>query len=126
MLKLKQITPMLLTQDFEASLAFYEALGFTAFSRMTQPNYCYLQCEGGALRLLQAGEDMDLDSPHAQHILYFDVEDVDALYAKLKPFLDTLPEKRVLAPFDRFYNQREFHVTEGPHLLMFGQAIPAQ
>lgn len=127
MLKVTQLTPMILSADFERSIAFYQGLGFKVGFRGAQPDYVYLYCEGAALRILQAGPDVDLTSADAQHVLYFDVADVDALWDQVKPFLDTLPSEHVRAPFDRFYNQREFHVIEGPHLLMFGQPIsPAQ
>ncbi|MDJ0992168.1 MAG: VOC family protein [Dinoroseobacter sp.] len=123
MLKVRQVTPMLLTEDMEASVRFYEGLGFETGFRDPEQDYAYLSCEGGALRLLRAGPNMDLESENAQHIVYFDVEDVDRLFALLKPFLDTLSPARVRAPFDQDYGQREFHVIEGPHLLMFGQSI---
>ena len=123
MLNVKQLTPMILARDFEASLTFYQNLGFTLGFRSTEPDYAYLYCQGAAIRILKAGEAVDLTSPDAEHILYFDVEDVDALWSELLPFLATLPREHVRAPFDQFYGQREFHVIEGPHLLMFGQEI---
>ena len=123
MLNVQQLTPMILARDFEAALTFYQNLGFRLGLRTDDPDYAYLHCLGAALRLLQAGEGVDLESPHAQHILYFDVEDVDALWRELQSFLSTLPEGHVRAPFDQPYGQREFHVIEGPHLLIFGQEI---
>ncbi|MEM9394194.1 MAG: VOC family protein [Pseudomonadota bacterium] len=123
MLKVKQVTPMLLTDDLAASIRFYEGLGFTVGFTEPSQNYAYVYCEGAALRLLHAEPEVNLESVDAQHIVYFDVDDVDALFESMKPFLDTLPTERVRAPFDQYYGQRELHVIEGPHLLMFGQEI---
>lgn len=55
---------------------------------------------------------------------YFDVRDVDALHAELKPKLDTLPAGDVHGPADKHYGQRELLVL-GPdgNLVTFGQAI---
>ena len=38
---------------------------------------------------------------------YFDVRDVDALYAELKPKLDKLPKGDVHGPADKPYHERE-------------------
>jgi hypothetical protein len=44
---------------------------------------------------------------------YVDVDDVDALFAELKPGLDRLPPERVNPPCDMEYGQRDFSVL-GP------------
>jgi len=53
-----------------------------------------------------------------------DVRDVDALYAELKPKLDTLPNGDVHGPADKAYGQRELLVlAPDGNLIAFGQAI---
>jgi hypothetical protein len=65
-----------------------------------------------------------VDDERRQNSCHIDVEGVDALYAELKPKLDTLPSGRVRAPFDRDYGQREFHVIdEGAMLIFFGEPL---
>jgi hypothetical protein len=55
---------------------------------------------------------------------YFDVRDVDRLYAELKPKLDTLPKGDVHGPVDQSDGQRELLVlAPDGNLLAFGQAI---
>ena len=55
---------------------------------------------------------------------YVDVRDVDALYAELKPKLDTLPNGDVHGPADKAYGQRELLVlAPDGNLIAFGQAI---
>lgn len=45
--------------------------------------------------------------------------------AEMKSRLDTLSKRRVRAPVDQDYGQREFHVAdEGCTLVFFGEAIP--
>lgn len=107
--------------NLDAAVAFFtETLGFVAGFRME--GYAYLERDHVALRLLQAS--FDTQDPARQQSCYIDVENLDALYAELKPKLDQLPDGRVRAPFDQDYGQREFHVTDEDALLIFfGEAI---
>ena len=59
-----------------------------------------------------------------RYMSYIDVEDVDGLWAELKPKLDLLPPGHVEPPCDQEYGQREFAVI-GPDgdLIAFGQSI---
>ncbi|WP_298430930.1 VOC family protein [uncultured Jannaschia sp.] len=123
MLEIQTLTPFILLPELDAGIAFYEGLGFSCTFRGTEPGYAFMRAKGGAVRLLET------DAPEAaaaarQHMVYLDVTDVDATYAALRPFLDTLPEDRVRAPFDQSYGQRELHVLDpGGTLLFFGQPI---
>jgi hypothetical protein len=52
------------------------------------------------------------------------VEDVEGLYAELKPKLDTLPKGDVHGPADKVYGQRELLVlAPDGNLIAFGQDI---
>lgn len=50
---------------------------------------------------------------------YICVENINGLYAELKPRLDLLADGRVKPPFDQPYGQREFHVIDEDGLLIF-------
>ena len=121
---MRSITPLVPVSDLDRSVAFFEdVLGFAAGARME--GYAYLRRDGVALRLIDAGPGVDLTDPARQLSCYVDVDDVDALYAELKPKLDALPPGRVRAPFNQEYGQREFHVIDPDALLIFfGAPIP--
>ena len=124
MAKMTQITPFLMCNDIEAEIAFFrDRLGFELGFQSTEPDYAFLKRDGAAVRLLQT--EADLSNPDREQMVYIDVDDVDALWDEVGPKLADLPEGRVRAPFNQFYNQREFHVIdEGACLLFFGMAHP--
>ena len=120
MSELRQITPFVFTHDLAASCDFYESLGLAP--RVLQPELGYAYCTNGrvALRVLELGSDQEI----AEQMIYIDVDDVDAVYAELKPVLDALPEGRARAPFNQDYGMREFHVKDPDNcLLLYGAAI---
>jgi hypothetical protein len=58
------------------------------------------------------------------HRKYIDVEDVDAMYAELKPKVDATPGGRIHGPVNQAYGQREIMVLASDgDLVVFGQAI---
>lgn len=112
MATLKQITPFVMVRDLERALTFYEGiLGYQCTFKM-DGIYAFIRRDSAPIRLLVAGDGFDLTNPLTQQSIYIDVDDVDALYAELKPKLDTLEKGRVRAPFNQDYNQREFHVND--------------
>ena len=123
--RITQVTPFIFTNKFDKALNFYsEILGFSIGFKSADPDYAFLRRESAAIRLLNTGDNRDMTHPSAEQMVYFDVEDVDSLYEKMKEKLETLPSDRYRAPFDQFYGQREFHVhDEDMALLMFGEAI---
>lgn len=118
-----QVTPFLHVADLQTALDFFtDILGFTVPFR--QPGYAYIHRETVGFRLLQAegGEAMP---GHRRFAYYIDVRDVDALYAELKPKLDTLPPGDVHGPADKHYRQRELLVlAPDGELICFGMAMP--
>lgn len=123
--RLKQITPMVPVADIDRTIDFFSGtLGFMATYRAA--GYAFLRRDSVASRLVQACEPDDMHAPKRQQSCYVDVEDIDGLYAEMKPRLDQLPEGRVRPPFDTFYGQREFHVADPDALLiMFGEPVRA-
>ncbi len=78
-------------------------------------------------RLLEL-ENTDAGPPAFRRFAYYvDVQDVDVLFAELKPKLDTLPAGDVHGPADKSYGQRELLVVAPDgNLIAFGQAIRKQ
>ena len=124
--KFHQITPFMLVPDLESALAFFDdILGFKAQYR--EPGYAYIERDGVAFRLLQEGEGNPFQPGTRRFAYYIDVKDVDALYAELKPKLDTLPPRDVHGPADKPYRQRELLVlAPDGNLIAFGMAMPAE
>ena len=118
----EQVTPFLHVPDLQKALDFFtDILGFTVPFR--QPGYAYIHRETVGFRLLEgpAGEI----GPGRRRFAYsIDVSDVDALYAELKPRLDTLPPDDVHGPADKPYGQRELLVlAPDGELIVFGMAV---
>ena len=79
-----------------------------------------------AVRLVEVCDSVDLTAPEREGSFYIDVRGIDALYADMKPALDTLAQGRVRAPFNQPYAQREFHVAdEDCTLVFFGESTTA-
>jgi catechol 2,3-dioxygenase-like lactoylglutathione lyase family enzyme len=118
-----QITPFMHVPDIDAAVGFFEeVLGFATLFR--EGDYAYLEREGVGIRMLQNRGDDGAPPGNRRFAYYVDVRDVDALYAELKPKLDTLPPADVHGPADKPYNQRELLVlAPDGNLIAFGQAI---
>jgi catechol 2,3-dioxygenase-like lactoylglutathione lyase family enzyme len=116
------VTPMLAVADIDAACDFLrDCLGFDTSFRME--GYAWCHRDRGAIRLIEAEPGADMDDPARQHIVYIDVDDVDAFYKEHSAALDELPAGRFRAPFDQPYDQRELHAIHGPFLFMVGQDI---
>ena len=125
MVTLKQITPFVMVRDLDRAIDFYtNILGYECTFKMDDI-YAFIRRDAAPIRLLKAGDNFDLSNPLTQQSLYIDVDDVDELYAELKPKLDTLAEGRVRPPFTQPYDQREFHVNdEDVTQIFFGMPTP--
>jgi hypothetical protein len=119
-----QVTPFMVIPDLEAAVAFFrDLLNFTVW-RMPDANYAYVHRETVGFRLLQAGPGNEFVPGNRRFAHYIDVKDVDALYAELKPKLDTLPPEDVHGPADKSYGQRELLIlAPDGNLIAFGHAI---
>ena len=118
-----QVTPFMHVADVDAAVAFFrDLLGFAVPFAM--PGYAYVEREGCGLRILEAGEGNALLPGQRRFRYYFDVSDVDALHAELKPALGTLPPRDVHGPADKPYGQRELLVlAPDGDLVCFGQSL---
>ena len=122
--QLRYVTPFLRVPDIDAAVAFFTVtLGFTTGFRGSE--YAYVHRDNVAFRMI--GDDALPPRGGGRYTSYIDVDDVDALYAELKPKLDLLPVGHVMAPCDQTYGQRDMAVI-GPDgdLIAFGSPIPAK
>jgi uncharacterized glyoxalase superfamily protein PhnB len=120
---LKKVVPVLRVLDMSRSLAFYAGvLGFEVCwvaSNDGSGTNCMLRA-GAVSLLLSTGSHLG-DQPSFSGTLYFDGEDVDALYDRIKDRVSV-----VWPPETMDYNQREFgiHDPDG-YTLAFAEAALA-
>ena len=88
-----QVTPFMIVEDLEKALAFFvDLLDFEL--QLRWPDYAYVQRETAGFRIWQQ-TGKDAAPPGTRRFAYYiDVQDVDRLYAELKPKLDLLPAER--------------------------------
>lgn len=115
-----RITPFIHVKDLDNALAFFEGtLGFTKYIHFG--TYAYLEREKCGIRLMQ---DADAPAGTRRFAHYIDVEDIEKLYAELKPKLAGMPAGDVHGPADKPYGQRELCIlAPDGNLIVFGQTI---
>jgi hypothetical protein len=75
-------------------------------------------------RLLEQSGPDGAPPGNGRFCYYIDVQDVDKIYAELKPKLDMLPKGDVYGPVNQPYHQRELLIVAlDGNLLVFGHAI---
>lgn len=118
-----QVTPFMHVADLGVAVSFFEnILGFTTAFRLS--GYAYVEREGAGLRILEHEAAGAVGVPHRGFAYYFDVRDVDGLFAELQPGLASLPNGDVHGPVDQTYGQRELMIrSPDGNLVVFGQAI---
>ena len=100
-----QITPFMHVDDIGRAIAFFtDILGFEVGFRVA--DYAYVSREKAGIRMMQNKGADGAPPGNRRFAYYIDVRDVDALYAELKPKLDTLPPRDVHGPADKHYGQR--------------------
>jgi catechol 2,3-dioxygenase-like lactoylglutathione lyase family enzyme len=109
--------------EFAVAVAFFrDLLGFR--EHVHYPDYAYLDREGCGIRIGGYNDPEDAPRGRRNFRYYFDVRDVDALYAELKPKLDKLPQGDVHGPANKGYGQRELLIlAPDGDLVCFGQSI---
>lgn len=120
--RLRHITPFLRVPDIDAAVKFFVGtLGFK-ISFYTD-GYAFVFRDDVAFRMVE-DEAMPAKG-NGRYTSYIDADDVDALYAELKPKLSALPAGHVSPPCDQPYGQRDMAVI-GPDgdLIAFGSPIP--
>jgi len=93
--KFIRITPFMHVEDVDRAVRFFvEVLGFKAWIHVR--DYAYVQRETAGVRILQASQAPGEEQRPGNRAFryYIDVEDVDELYAELKPKIDALWDGR--------------------------------
>jgi len=118
-----RITPFMHVPDIAKAIAFFrDILGFKVWLQFD--DYAYVQRETAGIRILQNRGNDGAPPGNRRFAYYIDVDDVAALYAELKPKLDTLAKGDVHGPANKPYGQREL-VLLAPdgNLLAFGHSL---
>jgi uncharacterized glyoxalase superfamily protein PhnB len=132
MARLTQLRTMLIASDLEETVAFYKRLGFDCTGLWTPPGHddgkpVWCEVERDDVRLMFNKGDpephdhgdgvMHADVPTMSGSIYINVDDIDALFAELRPQLDTVEWE----PDDFPHGMREFAVRDcNGYLLIFG------
>lgn len=115
---LQRLTPMLRTWDLPGTLAFYlQSLDFVVTSQA--PGWAALARDGIALMVSGPNGQSGDVAPAFTGSLYFQVDDVDALWASLPA------TRKVCYPPETFgYGMREFGIYDNNgYLLQFGTPV---
>ena len=118
--RLTSCRAMLYTADFEATLAFYtDILNFKLEARLDEFGWADLSRDGVEVMIAKPNAHTPFDKPMFTGSIYFNVEDVDALWAQLKD------KTKVCYPIETFsYGMREFAIFDNNgYLLQFGQPV---
>jgi len=120
MTKFRKLVPMLQTKDMGQTVAWYETvLGFQRTSPPAVDGWCALNRDGVSIMFMNNDH---LGSPHATATQYFTVDDVDALWDRVKRHCQA-----EWGPEDMSYGLREFAIKDpNGYLLSFGTPIGAQ
>jgi catechol 2,3-dioxygenase-like lactoylglutathione lyase family enzyme len=124
--ELFQITPFLHVPNLAQALDFFtRVLRFEVTFR--HADYAYLEWGPAAIRLLEEPARALPAGDRLRLTVYIDVRDVDALYAELRPGLETLPADDIHGPMDEPWHQRELHIRlPDGQWLAFGMPIRAR
>ena len=119
-MKITELRPMLWTEDLKCTIDFYvDKLGFTCGEYNEDWGWATLRIDDASIMLSKPNEHMPYDKIGFTGSFYFNTDDVDSLWEKLKD------KARVCYGIeDFFYGMREFAVYDNNgYLLQFGQEI---
>ena len=117
-MKILDVTPMLTVTSIDSAIAFYrDILGFECLD--STDSWACMASDGTEVMLALPNAHIPFEKPVMTGSLYFNTDDVDAWWNKLK-------EKcKVEYPIESFeYGMREFAVRDNSgYLLQFGKRI---
>jgi catechol 2,3-dioxygenase-like lactoylglutathione lyase family enzyme len=112
------MTPMLTVPNIDKSVGFYtDTLGFSVVNQME--GWAVVQKDGFEVMFALPNEHVPFEKPHFTGSIYFNVDDVETVWAKLKERV------KVVYDLETFpYGMKEFAILDGDgYLLQFGQPI---
>ncbi|MBA5792492.1 MULTISPECIES: VOC family protein [unclassified Flavobacterium] len=117
-MKYKRLTPMLWTEDLQASIAFYtQILGFTCAEFNEEWQWAALQLDAIELMLAKPNQHMPYDKIGFTGSFYIEVDDVETLWHHLKNKATVVYE---LETFN--WGMKEFAIKDNNgYMLQFGQ-----
>lgn len=119
-MKLNRLTPMMWTENLDETIEFYtKVLGFNCAEVNHDWGWCALANGDVDLMFAKPNEHTAFEKPSFTGSLYFNPEDVDALWNELKE------KTKIAYPIDNFeHGMREFAVYDNNgYMLQFGQTI---
>ncbi len=119
-MKLTALKPLLWTVDLQESIDFYtEILGFTCGERNDDWVWATLHKDDVEIMFAKPNEQTPFDNPTFTGSLYFNTDDVDALWEDLKD------KAAVCYPIENFdWEMREFAIFDNNgYILQFGQPV---
>lgn len=119
-MKISNLRPIIWTEDFAGTITFYTAtLGFTAREVNDEWGWASLWLDNAGVMISRPNEHTQYEKIGFTGSFYFNTDDVDAFWEKLKDNV------KVCYPIeDFFYGMREFAVYDNNgYLLQFGQEI---
>lgn len=119
-MKISRLTPMLYTQQLEATLEFYtQVLGFTCTGYDPSVGWALLRWAETEIMFCPPHAHLPFEKPSFTGSFYFEVEEVDQWWNKLKNHTKVCYE---IENFD--YGMREFAIYDNNgYLLQFGQSL---
>jgi uncharacterized glyoxalase superfamily protein PhnB len=118
--KFNSLRPMLRTKDLQATIDFYtERLGFVCDGLSEEDGWASLHRDDVVLMVATPNEHVPFDVPAFTGSFYFNVDNVDALWAALKD------RARIGYPMEDFhYGMREFAIYDNNgYMLQFGSPL---
>ena len=118
--RFQSLQPMLRTKDLNATLKFWTGtLGFTCDGVSEEDGWALVRRDLVSVMVAAPNAHVPFEAPAFTGSLYFNVEDVEALWADLKG------RARIAYPMeDFFYGMREFAIYDNNgYMLQFGAPI---
>jgi catechol 2,3-dioxygenase-like lactoylglutathione lyase family enzyme len=122
-MKFHSLRPMIWTDKLEESIKFYtELLGFSCDEYNPDWKWASLHKDEAYLMLASPNEHTPFEGCYFSGSFYFQVDDVDTLWAQLKD------EVHIYYPIDDFeFGMREFGILDiNGYILQFGKEIEVQ
>jgi catechol 2,3-dioxygenase-like lactoylglutathione lyase family enzyme len=111
----KQISPMLATDNMEATILFYQTvLGFKPI--MQSPEYAIVERDGRTIHLQKAADEETMKCMREHTEIYIEVSGIHDLWEHVKVFKNRY---RIRDLFDREYGMTEFHIADPHGCLVF-------